>query len=57
MNDESPQTSRWLGRLRDGDTDALTAVFNHYRARLRQMVRLRIDQRVAARVDPSDVLQ
>ncbi|HMC66996.1 MAG TPA: sigma-70 family RNA polymerase sigma factor, partial [Gemmataceae bacterium] len=49
--------SRWLGRLRDGDTDALAAVFNHYRARLRQMVRLRIDQRVAARVDPSDVLQ
>lgn len=57
MNDDSPQTSRWLSRLRDGDTDALATVFNHYRLRLRQMVRLRMDPRLAARVDPSDVLQ
>jgi RNA polymerase sigma-70 factor, ECF subfamily len=37
--------------------EALTAVFLDCRPRLRQAVRLRLDRRLAGRVDPSDVLQ
>ena len=40
-----------------GDEQSLAAVFADYRPRLRQMVRLRLDTRIQARVDPSDVLQ
>ncbi|MCR9296314.1 MAG: sigma-70 family RNA polymerase sigma factor [bacterium] len=40
-----------------GDKQALAALFGHYRRRLRQMVRLRLDRRLQGRVDPSDVLQ
>ena len=40
-----------------GDEEALATVFADYRPRLRQMVRLRLDSRIQARVDPSDVLQ
>jgi RNA polymerase sigma-70 factor (ECF subfamily) len=56
INDSS-QTSVLLQRLRSGDRDALVALFDHYRPRLRQMLRLRMDPRVAARFDASDVLQ
>jgi RNA polymerase sigma-70 factor (ECF subfamily) len=57
MIDESPEVEPLLRRLRDGERDALALLFNYYRPRLRQMVRLRMDTRMAARVDPSDVLQ
>jgi RNA polymerase sigma-70 factor (ECF subfamily) len=40
-----------------GDEAALAELFNRYRKRLRQMVHLRLDRRLASRVDPSDVLQ
>jgi len=40
-----------------GDRHALAALFARYRGRLRRMVRLRLDCRLQARVDPSDVLQ
>src|SRR5262249_41779081 len=40
-----------------GDVAALGALFAHYRVRLRKMVHLRLDRRVAGRLDPSDVLQ
>ena len=36
---------------------ALAALFEHFRPRLRQMVRLRMEPRLAARVDASDVVQ
>jgi RNA polymerase sigma-70 factor (ECF subfamily) len=57
MDNEQPDTQKWLLRLRHGDDQALADLFEHYRPRLRQMVRLRMDGRLAARVDPSDVLQ
>jgi RNA polymerase sigma-70 factor, ECF subfamily len=57
MNSEPPETVPWLRALRGGEPAALAALYEHYRPRLRQMVRLRIDPRLAARVDPSDVLQ
>jgi RNA polymerase sigma-70 factor (ECF subfamily) len=46
-----------LGPLRGGDRGALAAVFDRYRDRLRCIVELRIDARVRARLDGSDVLQ
>jgi RNA polymerase sigma-70 factor, ECF subfamily len=57
MIDESPNTSNMLLRYRNGEQEMLGAVFSHYRSRLRKMVQLRMDVRVAGRIDPSDVLQ
>jgi RNA polymerase sigma-70 factor, ECF subfamily len=37
--------------------DILARLFTEYRGRLRAMVHLRLDRRLQARVDPSDVLQ
>src|SRR5262245_13776729 len=57
MHDETPRTQALLQRLRAGERDALALLYDHYRPRLRQMLRLRMDARIAARVDDSDVLQ
>jgi RNA polymerase sigma-70 factor (ECF subfamily) len=46
-----------IERATAGQEDALAALFERYRARLRQMVRLRLDPRLQGRVDPSDVIQ
>jgi RNA polymerase sigma-70 factor (ECF subfamily) len=56
MADDS-STNALLHRVRAGDAQALTELFTHYRERLRQMVRLRLDRRLQGRLDPSDVLQ
>jgi hypothetical protein len=44
-------------RLRGGDPEALAALFELHRARLRRMAAWRIDPRLNGRLDPSDVLQ
>ena len=46
-----------LRRATAGDQRALADLFARYRDRLRKMVRLRLDRRMAGRVDTSDVLQ
>src|SRR3954451_7856869 len=46
-----------LDRARAGDMQALGALFDRYRDRLRHMVRLRLDRRLAGRLDTFDVLQ
>lgn len=46
-----------LAQARSGDQAAMAELFDRYRKRLRQMVRLRLDRRLQGRVDPSDVLQ
>ena len=46
-----------IDRLRGGDRRALAELFDQHRDRLRRMVELRIDSRLRARLDPSDVLQ
>src|SRR3954452_13448240 len=46
-----------LGRAREGDPRALADLFDRYRGRLRHMVRLRLDRRLAGRLDADDVLQ
>jgi RNA polymerase sigma-70 factor (ECF subfamily) len=57
MMNESSQTEDWLRRLQGGDQESLAALLEYYRPRLRQMVAVRIDPRLVARADPSDVLQ
>ncbi len=57
MDDNSDETARLLERARGGDDAALNEVFAKYRARLRRMVELRLDRRLQARIDASDVLQ
>jgi RNA polymerase sigma-70 factor (ECF subfamily) len=51
------KTDDLLRRAKAGEAAALGALFAHYRDRLHQMVRLRLDRRVCGRLDPSDVLQ
>jgi RNA polymerase sigma-70 factor (ECF subfamily) len=46
-----------LLRAKAGDQQALAELFARHRDRLRNLVRLRLDRRMAGRVDPSDVLQ
>ncbi len=46
-----------IEQLRGGGRQALAALFDRYRDRLRRMVELRIDAHVRARLDSSDVLQ
>jgi RNA polymerase sigma-70 factor (ECF subfamily) len=52
-----PDTEELLNRAGRGDLPARQDLLARHRARLRQMVALRIDRRMAARVDPSDVVQ
>jgi RNA polymerase sigma-70 factor (ECF subfamily) len=51
------ETDHLLHRAADGDQDAVAALFDRYRDRLEQMVRLRMDRRLQGRIDASDVLQ
>jgi RNA polymerase sigma-70 factor (ECF subfamily) len=46
-----------LAKVRAGDQQALAVLFACHRERLRRMVQLRLDHRLAGRVSPSDVLQ
>jgi RNA polymerase sigma-70 factor, ECF subfamily len=46
-----------LQRAVAGDEAALAAVFDFHRARLKRMVKLRLDRRLQGRIDASDVLQ
>ncbi len=57
MSDEPPETVMMLRRLRQGESRALAELFDYYRPRLHGMIRLRMDPRVAPRLDASDVLQ
>jgi RNA polymerase sigma-70 factor (ECF subfamily) len=57
MENNSSDTAGLLGRARAGDQAALTELFTRHRARLRRMVEMRLDGRLQARVDASDVIQ
>lgn len=54
---EDPETEMWLRRARDGDQGAVRWLIDRYRDRLRRMVDLRLDDRLASRLDASDVVQ
>jgi RNA polymerase sigma-70 factor (ECF subfamily) len=54
---DSGETQGLLGRVRAGDRQAFGQLFARHRAYLRRLVELRLDPRLRARVDPSDVVQ
>src|SRR3954462_1312136 len=57
MANNSAETTRLLEHARSGDKEALNQLFARHRARLRRMVELRLDRRLQARIDASDVIQ
>jgi RNA polymerase sigma-70 factor (ECF subfamily) len=52
-----PDTDELLRRVNHGDSAARSALLQRYRDRLRRMITARLDPRLLARVDPSDVVQ
>jgi RNA polymerase sigma-70 factor (ECF subfamily) len=57
MGTNSEETVQILERARRGDATAMNEIFAQHRSRLRRMVELRLDRRLQARVDASDVIQ
>src|SRR5271155_3068247 len=57
MDNNSAITTRLLERARAGDKQALNELMGRHRPRLRRMVELRLDRRLSARIDASDVIQ
>jgi RNA polymerase sigma-70 factor, ECF subfamily len=57
MDPDLPETNALLKGASIGDELARQRLFDRYRSRLRQMVAVRMDRRLLARVDPSDVVQ
>ena len=53
----SAGTEELLARAGEGDDVARQQLFAQHRDRLRRMVAIRLDRRVAVRIDPSDVVQ
>ncbi len=52
-----PDTQELLDQSQGGDGAACQELLTRHRARLRRMVEVRLDRRLAPRVDPSDVVQ
>lgn len=57
MASSDPDTETLLGEISRGDGQALARLLSRHRARLRRMVAVRMDGRIASRLDPSDVVQ
>lgn len=57
MSSPSPDTELLVEQARQGDRRALDLLFSRNRGRLRRLVELRLDPRLQARVDASDILQ
>lgn len=54
---DSAATKELLDRFEDGDTEALEHLLDRHRRMLVKFVEFRLDQKVRARLDPSDVVQ
>lgn len=54
---DDEQTSKLLTRVAEDDSDAIAELLGLYRGRVRKMIAIRLDQRLASRLDPSDVIQ
>jgi RNA polymerase sigma-70 factor (ECF subfamily) len=54
---DSAETDALLEAVRRGDRQALDRLLTRHRGELRAFVEMRLDPRLAARVDPSDVVQ
>lgn len=57
MDNNSADAVDLVERARLGDANALNTIFTRHRARLRRMVDIRLDHRLKARIDASDVIQ
>jgi RNA polymerase sigma-70 factor (ECF subfamily) len=57
MGGKPEDTEVLLERIQHGDEAAFNALFQRHRPKLRQMIAWRMDRRLAARVDASDVIQ
>jgi RNA polymerase sigma-70 factor (ECF subfamily) len=55
--DADRETRELIERAARGESDACQQLLERHRRRLRQMVAVHLDRRVAARIDPSDVVQ
>jgi RNA polymerase sigma-70 factor (ECF subfamily) len=57
MDNNSAESVVLIERARGGDREALNALLVRHRDRLRRMVAIRLDSRLQARLDASDVVQ
>jgi RNA polymerase sigma-70 factor, ECF subfamily len=57
MASTTDNTDGLIERAREGDLAAEAAILDGHRDRLRGMIATRLDRRVSARIDPSDVIQ
>jgi len=57
VSPDSEETRRLLLEVGRGQNEAFNELFARHRAQLRHVVELRLDTRVRARLDPSDVVQ
>ncbi len=57
MSEYDSDTDQLLREAVDGDANAGTTLLERYRNRLKTMIRVRMDQRLQGRFDPSDVVQ
>ncbi len=57
MAHTAPDTDDLIAQAAEGDTAAREGLLARHRERLRKMIACRLDRRLAARVDPSDVVQ
>src|ERR671935_2351617 len=57
MDNNSGESVDLIERARAGDRGALNALLARHRDRLRRMVEMRLDSRLQARLDASDVVQ
>ena len=54
---DSAETHRLLQLISRGEMEAFNELFARYHDDLRQQIELRLDRRLRARLDPSDVVQ
>ncbi len=57
MTDSEAELARLLERARSGDQDARGRLLDHFRPQLRQWARRRIEGKIRARIDESDIAQ
>ena len=57
MTGDDSETNELMARARAGDTAAQQMLLERFRARLCRMVAVRLDRRLASRLDPADVVQ
>src|SRR5260370_28948113 len=57
MDNKSSETVHLIERSQAGETQALNELFTRHRERLCRMVEMRLDHRLKARIDASDVIQ